>query len=40
MHRVPFEMGAPRVVTSIKIDERVDKELHIEEKVKDVKEKL
>ena len=40
MHRVPFEMGAPRVVTSIRIDERADRELHIEEKVKAVEEKL
>jgi len=40
MHKVPFERGAPRVVTSVRIDERIDKELHIEEKVKSVEEKL
>lgn len=40
MHKVPFERGAPRVVTSVRIDERSDKELHIEEKVKSVEEKL
>ena len=29
MHRVPFTKGAQRVVTTIKIDERLDKELKI-----------
>jgi uncharacterized protein (TIGR00106 family) len=32
MHLVPFSKGAQRVVTTIKIDERRDKELKITEK--------
>jgi uncharacterized protein (TIGR00106 family) len=34
MHEVPFEAGALRVVTSIKIDDRRDKEPSAQEKVK------
>ena len=33
MHEVPFEAGALRVVTSIKIDDRRDKETSAKEKV-------
>jgi uncharacterized protein (TIGR00106 family) len=40
MHRSAFDAGAMRVVTTIKIDERLDKPLTIEGKVKAVKEKL
>ena len=40
MHRSAFDMGVARVVTTIKIDERRDKPLTIEGKVKAVKEKL
>lgn len=29
MHRVPFKKGAQRVATTIRIDERLDKELRI-----------
>ena len=36
MHEVPFEAGALRVVTSIKIDDRRDKEASAQEKVKAV----
>jgi len=40
MHRSAFDAGAKRVVTTIRIDERLDKPLTIEGKVKAVKEKL
>jgi uncharacterized protein (TIGR00106 family) len=40
MHRSAFDAGAPRVVTTIRIDERRDKPLTIEGKIKAVKEKL
>jgi uncharacterized protein (TIGR00106 family) len=40
MHRSAFTAGAQRVVTTIRIDERRDKPLTIEGKVKAVKEKL
>jgi uncharacterized protein (TIGR00106 family) len=40
MHQKPFEKGAKRVVTTLRIDDRKDKELHMEEKVKSVYEKL
>ncbi len=36
MHEVPFEAGALRVVTSIKIDDRRDKEASTRNKVKAV----
>jgi uncharacterized protein (TIGR00106 family) len=40
MHRSAFDAGAQRVVTTIHIDERRDKPLTIEGKVKAVREKL
>ncbi len=40
MHEVPFENGAQRVSTSIKIDDRRDKEGTMEQKINAVKEKL
>jgi uncharacterized protein (TIGR00106 family) len=40
MHRSAFTGGIKRVVTTIKIDERLDKPLTIEGKIKSVKEKL
>ena len=40
MHRSAFDAGAVRVVTTIKIDERLDKPLTINGKIKAVKEKL
>ncbi len=40
MHRSAFDAGAERVVTTLRIDERRDKPLTIEGKIKAVKEKL
>ncbi|NLW06505.1 MAG: MTH1187 family thiamine-binding protein [Clostridia bacterium] len=40
MHEVPFNEGALRVSTSIKIDDRRDKQGSMEQKLKAVEEKL
>lgn len=40
LHEVPFHEGALRVSTSIKIDDRRDKQGSIEQKIKSVQEKL
>ncbi len=40
MHEVPFVAGAVRVSTSIKIDDRRDKELTMTGKIQSVKDKL
>ena len=40
MHRSAFDAGAKRVVTTIRIDERRDKPLTIEGKIKAVRDKL
>lgn len=40
MHEVPFENGAPRVSTLIRVDDRRDKELTMEGKIRSVMEKL
>ena len=40
MHEVPFKNGAKRVVTTIKIDDRRDKEASSDQKVHSVKEQL
>ena len=40
MHDIPFSDEVKRVVTTIKIDERKDKELTMNGKVKSVEEKL
>jgi uncharacterized protein (TIGR00106 family) len=40
LHRVPFEMGLPRVYTVLKLDERRDKEQSLDDKVRSVKERL
>jgi len=40
MHKVPFDMGVKRVLTTIKIDDRRDKTLTIHSKVESVKEKM
>lgn len=40
MHKVPFDKGALRVVTSISIDDRLDKTLSIKGKLNSVKKKL
>lgn len=40
LHEVPFEEGALRVSTSIKIDDRRDKPGTIEQKVRSVEDKL
>lgn len=40
MHRTVFDDGALRVLTSIKIDDRRDKKLTIESKIKSVRRKV
>lgn len=40
MHEVPFEKGAQRVSTSIRLDDRRDKASTMESKLKSVREKL
>ena len=40
LHRVPFEMGLPRVYTVLKLDERRDKAQSLEDKVRSVEERL
>jgi len=41
LHRVPFEMGIPRVYTVLKLDERVDKpDQTLEDKVASVRRRL
>ena len=40
LHEVPFDRGAQRVSTSVKIDDRRDRPGTIEQKVKSVEEKL
>ncbi|OEF99014.1 hypothetical protein BHF71_10305 [Vulcanibacillus modesticaldus] len=40
MHEVPFERGALRVSTSIRIDDRRDKKASMEQKLKSVRAKL
>lgn len=40
MHEVPFENGAQRVETIIKIDDRRDKKASISQKLNSVREKL
>lgn len=40
VHRVPFEMGAKRVLTNIKIDERIDKKATIDSKIASIKNKI
>jgi uncharacterized protein (TIGR00106 family) len=40
LHASPFEAGAKRVVTSLMIDDRRDKELTMEGKLASVREKL
>lgn len=40
MHEVPFKTGAQRVVTTIKIDDRRDKEVTIKGKVEAVARRL
>jgi uncharacterized protein (TIGR00106 family) len=40
MHEVCFSLGYPRVLTSIKLDDRRDKDLSLKYKVESVKEKL
>jgi uncharacterized protein YqgV (UPF0045/DUF77 family) len=40
MHQSAFDAGVKRVVTTIKLDERLDKPLTINGKIKAVKEKL
>ena len=40
LHEVPFEKGAMRVLTTMMIDERRDKELTMDGKISSVEEKL
>ena len=40
LHRIPFEEGAKRVLTTVIIDDRADKELTMEGKTESVLEKL
>jgi len=40
LHAVPFELGAPRVYTVLKLDERRDKEQTLEDKVTSVRRRL
>jgi uncharacterized protein (TIGR00106 family) len=40
MHEIPFDQGAMRVSTLIKIDDRRDKDASMENKVRAVEEKL
>jgi len=40
MHKVPFKLGAKRVLTHITIDERTDKKLTMEGKIEAVEKKM
>ena len=40
LHNVPFEKGAMRVLTSVMIDDRRDRELTMDGKISSVEEKL
>jgi uncharacterized protein (TIGR00106 family) len=40
LHRVPFELGLPRVYTVLKLDERRDVEQSLADKVRSVTERL
>lgn len=40
MHEVPFEAGAERVSTSVRIDDRRDKDASMDQKMQAVQEKL
>ncbi|MEW6376988.1 MAG: MTH1187 family thiamine-binding protein [Thermodesulfobacteriota bacterium] len=40
MHQVPFKKGAPRVLTTLKIDDRRDKKGTLSQKKKSVQRKL
>jgi uncharacterized protein (TIGR00106 family) len=40
LHRIPFELGLPRVYTVLKLDERRDKEQSLADKVRSVQDRL
>ena len=40
LHRVPFELGLPRVYTVLKLDERRDREKTLDDKVRSVTKRL
>ena len=40
MHEIPFESGALRVTTNLKIDDRRDKEARMDKKINSVQNKL
>jgi uncharacterized protein (TIGR00106 family) len=40
LHRVPFDLGLPRVYTVLKLDERRDKQQSLSDKVRSVEDRL
>jgi uncharacterized protein (TIGR00106 family) len=40
LHRVPFDLGLPRVYTVLKLDERRDREQSLADKVRSVEDRL
>jgi uncharacterized protein (TIGR00106 family) len=40
LHRVPFDLGLPRVYTVLKLDERRDREQSLADKVQSVEDRL
>ncbi len=40
LHRVPFEMGLPRVYSVLKLDERRDRDQTLDDKVRSVERRL
>jgi uncharacterized protein (TIGR00106 family) len=40
LHEIPFKMGLSRVYTSIQIDDRRDKVVHLGDKIKSVRNKM
>jgi uncharacterized protein (TIGR00106 family) len=40
LHRVPFDLGLPRVYTILKLDERRDKQQSLSDKVRSVENRL
>jgi uncharacterized protein (TIGR00106 family) len=40
LHRVPFDMGLPRVYTVLKLDDRRDKQQSLSDKVRSVEDRL
>lgn len=40
MHIAPFKMGVDRVITSIKLDDRLDKSAHMDDMVEEIMDKM